>query len=242
MLLGNGSLVPVVIHAAGARIPVLVATSTAATATATAWRSFTIVSTSAPTIIECATLRRRRSGSAATIAAATAATGEAAATATTGEAAATAIAAATTAFFTRRSLAFGMRKIYDETTTTNVDAAKTFDRTFGCFCACHRDKPEAALATIGVHGQVHAHDGASASRSDHCFDLFDARVVRQVAYVERAVRCASGTARAAAEAAATAAHSAAATTRTSASTRTTKAGTRSAFTTGRLSLERSNRD
>jgi hypothetical protein len=53
-----------------------------------------------------------------------------------------------------------MSKVYDETSTSNIDAAQAINGTFCGFSAGHRDKPEAAFATIGVHGQVNAHDGA----------------------------------------------------------------------------------
>lgn len=197
------------------------------------------------TIVECAALRRRCGRAVRSRrTAATTTTVSTAATDTDTAATTTVSTAATRAFFTRGTFTFGMRKVHDETSTTNVDATQSFDGTFGCFGAGHRDKPEAALATVGIHGQVHANDWACAGRRDHRFDFFDARVVRQVAYVECAIRCACRAARRAAEAAATAASTtahAAVTTRPATTTGTTKSAN-TGLTTRRLGLEWSNRD
>ncbi len=160
-VLWDKSIVPIVL-AASSRIPVLVAptaTAAAATASASAGRSLAVVSATSSSIVECASLLRRRRATAATTAAAAADKPATAAAKPT-----TTAAKPTTAwsFFTRGTFAFGMSKIDNEASAANVDTAQSFDGTFGRFRAGHRDKPEAAFATIGVHGQVNSNDGARA--------------------------------------------------------------------------------
>ena len=236
-----GSLIPIV-FAARTGIPILVvatAASAAATASATGTCRRTIfVATTTTTIVERTSLRSSSSSRGTIVR--TRRTSSAAVPAAAANAGATATAiAARAAFFTRRAFAFGVCEVHDEAPATNVDTTKPFDGIFCRFGACHRDKPEAALAPVGIHGQVHTHDRSCTGRADHCLNLLNTRVVRQVAYVERAIGRADGSGRAA-EAAAATSHSSV-NTRTTATTGTTKAGT-SRLTTGRFGLERSHRD
>lgn len=154
---GDESIIPIVL-AASSCIPVLVASAAATATAAGAGRTFAVMGATTSSVVERTALLRRRScvsvGASAT--AATAAAEPAAAKPTAATAAAKPTAA--WSFFTRGTFAFGMSKVDDEASTTNIDTAQSFDGTFGRFSAGHRDKPEAAFATVGVHGQVNAND------------------------------------------------------------------------------------
>src|SRR5437879_4748944 len=81
-----------------------------------------------------------------------------------------------------------MRDVHDETATAQVRCFELLGRRLCRLRARHGDESEAALAAVGIHRKMHAHDLAFPGYAmDQLFDFLNRAVVREVADVERAI-------------------------------------------------------
>src|SRR5260370_29064653 len=96
-------------------------------------------------------------------------------------------AAGSASLGTRRSLSFRVRQVHDEAPAPQVCGAERLGCRFCGVRACHGHEPEAALAAVGVHRQVHAHNAVSDCTVDQPLHLLDGCVVGPLSHVQASV-------------------------------------------------------